>query len=713
MKPIFFLSILFLCSCKSISQKSGYQYPHIDKEVAIDNHHGIEVRDDYRNVENLNDSLVRNWFLKQGLFTNSILDTIQQVKDFHKKFVEFNDRTKTWAKQLKQDESGNLYFLKRPIGEKDFKVFKKDSKGTITEIFDPKNYMVHEDKSFQVNYFQPSWDGNYIVLSINTRGDFSSDLLTIDLKTGKSLDYVINNAAPDLFNGVHWLPNNKGFLYLYFPVVDKEKEGYKANSVSMLHMVGNKDSKIPIFGNKVGVEVDSSFFPLTGITSSKDKYVIGYVATVDRFYDAYYADVESIIKGNLNWKRLYDIDDKVLYSKGILKGNRYYYMSPKFDTNFQVLSVDMSSIDFDNPKVESKFPEDQVINDFCLDASGVYFSTTKNGVESSLYYYSNNETTTKLELPFEAGNIEFVPNSVYESGLYVEADGWAVDLMRYFVRGTKIQEQVILAEIPEFPEFATIKVEEVEVRSHDGAMVPLSLVYDSLPPRDGNRPTIIYSYGAYGQSQESYFSPLRMAWVASGGVVAVAHIRGGGEKGQDWHDSGRIKNKSNSWKDLISVTEYLITEGITSSEKTILYSSSAGAISSGMAMIERPDLFKVFISQVPFINPSRSSAGSYKKTSYLEFGDLENPKEAKFLLGMDPYLNLKKNIAYPATIIAPSAKDDRLDLWESGKFVARLQEYNKSAMPILLDVDLKDGHSKSSMESLGRLYGFAKWATEE
>lgn len=129
-------------------------------------------------------------------------------------------------------------------------------------------------------------------------------------------------------------------------------------------------------------------------------------------------------------------------------------------------------------------------------------------------------------------------------------------------------------------------------------------------------------------------------------------------------------------------------------------------------MIKRPDLFRVFISKVPFINPSRSSAGSYKKSSYLEFGDIANPKEVEFLLGMDPYLNLKPNVEYPATIIAPSAKDDRLDLWESGKFMARLQEYNISPLPVLLDVNLKNGHNQSSNESTARLYGFAKWATE-
>ncbi|QCX01101.1 hypothetical protein FGM00_13610 [Aggregatimonas sangjinii] len=711
MRILSLLLSLLSISCTA-GQDVSYDYPRMTKQPITETHHGIVVQDDYRNIENLSDSTIGNWFLDQGKLTNTILDTLKQALDFQKKFKEFNNRTKTWAKKLKQDESGNLYYLKRPIGEYDFKVFKKDSKGIITEIYDPKEFRPELENRYQINYFQPSWDGRYIVLSINVRGDFSSELLIIDLKTGEPLDYIIDHVAPNLFNGIHWLPNSKGFTYLRFPVVDKDKEGYKANSVSILHIVGDKKNSSPIFGDKMGADIDPSFFPFTSVSSSKDNYLISYIATVDRFYDAYFADVDSVINGNLNWKKLYGIKDKVLYSEGIIKEKRYYYISPKFNSNFQVLSVDMNDIDFDNPRIESKLPKELVINDFCLDASGIYFSTTKNGVEASLYHYSNNETTTQIEIPFEAGNIELVPNSGYESGLYVEADGWAVDLMRYYVRGNKIQEQVILAEIPEFPEFATIKVEETEIKSHDGVMVPVTLVYDSLNPRSSNKPTVITSYGAYGQSQEPYFAPRRLAWVASGGVIAVAHIRGGGEKGQDWHDAGRIATKSNSWKDIISVTEYLINEKITSPEKTILYSASAGAISSGMAVIERPELFKVFLSQVPFINPSRSSAGSYKKTSYLEFGDIENVEEAKYLLGMDPYLNLKKNVDYPATLIAPSAKDDRLDLWESGKFIARLQEYSTSKYPILLDVDLKDGHSRSSSEALGRLYGFAKWVIE-
>ncbi|QCX01102.1 hypothetical protein FGM00_13615 [Aggregatimonas sangjinii] len=710
MRILFLLLSLLSISCTA-GQDVSYHYPKMAKRSVTEIHHGIVVQDDYRNIENLKDTIVREWFKNQGILTNSIVDTLEQVKHFKSELKKIDGRTKTWAKKLKQDEVGNLYFLKRPIGEKDFKLYKKESGGKILELFDPKAFNPQLEKRFEINYYQPSWDGSLMAIAINTRGDFASEILILDIKTGERLDYTIENAAPDLFQGVSWLPNNKGFTYLHFPEIDKSKNGYKTNSTSVLHMVGDKNSRIPIFGNVHGVKMDPSFFPVTKITSSDSKVLIGYVANVDRFYDAYYCDVQDIQDGKPNWKKLYGIDDKVLYTEGKVKNNRYYYLSPKFEANYQVLSVNLNNPDFQNPKVESNLPDDEVVNHFVLDLDGMYITTTRNGVEASLYYTSS-KSTDKVEIPFETGNVVLVPNSIKAKGLYIETDGWAVDLMRYLISGTEIAEQVILAEIPEFPEFKTIIVEEIEIKSFDSVMVPVSLIYDSKIPKTSARPTMIISYGAYGNWETPYFSPLRLSWISNGGAIAIAHIRGGGEKGKEWHEAGRKDKKSNSWKDIISVTEYLIKEGITTKDETILNCRSAGAISSAMAMIERPDLFQVFLSQVPFINPSRSSAGSYKKSSYLEFGDIEDSEEAKYILGMDPYLNLKKNVKYPATMISPSAKDDRLDLWESGKFIARLQEYNTSNLPILLDVNITAGHSRSSTESTATVYGFAKWVIE-
>ena len=713
MRYFAFLLTLFSVSCVTNSQSKPINYPSINKVAVTDVYHGLSVTDDYRNLEDLQDSTVRNWFNKQGALTNSIFDTISVINELKRKFKDIDNRTETWAKNLKQDEIGNLYYLKRPIGEYVFKVFKKDVNGEVMELFSPSEFRPEDQKNYEINYLQPSWNGRYLVLSINTRGSFSSEIVILDLSSEKLLDYTISNVAPNLFHGVQWLPSNDAFTYLFFPVVDKTKKGYKINSESVLHRVGQKNSRIPIFGNETGIKMDPTFFPVTKISSSKNNYIIGYVANVDRFHDAYYSDIKSLESGRPKWKKLYSIEDKVLYNEGILRGNRYYYISPKFRNNYQILSVDMNNINFKNPTVESVAPSEEVVNDFSLDSDGLYYTSTKNGVDVSLHYLSKDKKSSEIEMPFEVGNIVLSPNSLVDKGIHIECDGWSVDLMRYLVIGTEIKDQVVLAKIPEFPEFKSIKVEELEVKSHDGKMVPVSLIYDSRRPRNGNLPTMIVSYGAYGSNQSPYFSPLRLAWIARGGVISIAHIRGGGEKGEDWHKEGQKANKSNSWKDIISVTEYLIKEGITSEEKTILYSRSAGAISSGMAMINRPDLFKVFVSRVPFINPSRSSAGSYKKSSYLEFGDIENPQEAKFLLGMDPYLNLKRNVNYPAAMISPSAKDDRLDLWESGKFIARLQEYSTSGLPILLDVDLNSGHSKSSTETIAKIFGFATWVVED
>ena len=220
-------------------------------------------------------------------------------------------------------------------------------------------------------------------------------------------------------------------------------------------------------------------------------------------------------------------------------------------------------------------------------------------------------------------------------------------------------------------------------------------------------PAIIRSYGSYGHSIEPHYDRMLLSWITLGGIYAIPHIRGGGEKGKIWHDAGKKENKSNSWKDLIAATEYLIDQGYTTKTKTILLSESAGAISQGMAAIERPDLFRVFLARVPLLNPTRLKSGSHEQTSYTEFGDIDNPEEVEALVAMDPYYNLSGEIPFPSTLILAAGNDDRIDLWESGKFIAKLQNSARSSNPYLLKVIQDWGHDSISARAYAEMFGFA------
>ena len=224
----------------------------------------------------------------------------------------------------------------------------------------------------------------------------------------------------------------------------------------------------------------------------------------------------------------------------------------------------------------------------------------------------------------------------------------------------------------------------------------------------------MYVYGAYGESMSPFFSPTYLDWVKQGGILAFPHVRGGGEKGEEWHIQGMKTLKYNSWKDLIACTKSLIKMGYTRKGLVSLYTNSAGGITAGMAVNECPELYSSFIAEVPRFHPfGLESSTMSSSTSYIEYGTVKDSLECRGLVRMDPYLNLSANKYYPATLIMPSNSDDRIPLWDSGKYIAKLQKYNKAKTPILMDIDYDSGHENAlsydaSIDLNARIFSFAK-----
>ncbi|MBT8244088.1 MAG: S9 family peptidase [Winogradskyella sp.] len=274
-----------------------------------------------------------------------------------------------------------------------------------------------------------------------------------------------------------------------------------------------------------------------------------------------------------------------------------------------------------------------------------------------------------------------------------------------------------LSKSVEYPEFDNIISEQIMVISHDGAEVPLSIIYDKTKITEES-PTMIEAYGAYGDSTNPYYAPLILGWVAEGGIYCTAHVRGGGEKGEDWHNAGLKTTKPNSWKDLIACSEYMIENKFTTNKNIALYGSSAGGIVVGRAMTERPDLFAAVISEYGVLNPTRmetqpGGGGSNIK----EFGTMKDSTEAMAMIEMDSYLHIIDSIDYPATYLTVGMNDPRVVPWESGKFAARLQNVNQLKKPVLLYADFESGHEgnqtsdRKIYEEWGNVFAFVFWQT--
>jgi prolyl oligopeptidase len=213
---------------------------------------------------------------------------------------------------------------------------------------------------------------------------------------------------------------------------------------------------------------------------------------------------------------------------------------------------------------------------------------------------------------------------------------------------------------------------------------------------NGQNPTILYGYGAYGTTEEPSRSNNVMTWVERGGIYVFAHVRGGGALGSQWHEAGQKTTKFNTWKDGIATAEWLIANGYTSSAKLGIYGGSAGGIFVGRAMTERPDLFAAAIPSVPVLDMVRSEQRANGVANVPEYGTVKVEAEFHALLRNSAYHAIQNGIRYPATMLMHGVNDSRVDVWQSLKYASRLADAQKGRQAVLLRLDYEAGHGAGS-----------------
>ncbi len=240
--------------------------------------------------------------------------------------------------------------------------------------------------------------------------------------------------------------------------------------------------------------------------------------------------------------------------------------------------------------------------------------------------------------------------------------------------------------------------ERIMVKAKDGAMVPVSLVYKRSLKKNSPQPMLLYAYGSYGISMPVSFRSSRLALLDRGMIFAVAHIRGGGEMGKQWHDNGKMMKKKNTFTDFINVAEYLVDKKYTAPSQLVIQGGSAGGLLMGATTNLRPDLFKAVVSQVPFVdvmNTMLDASLPLTVGEYLEWGNPAQESAYKYMRSYSPYDNLEKK-AYPAMLVETSLNDSQVMYWEPAKYVAKLRTLKTDANPLLLKTNMDGGHGGAS-----------------
>ncbi|MDE3744015.1 prolyl oligopeptidase family serine peptidase [Maribacter polysaccharolyticus] len=667
------LSFSFLLSCSQEISKT-LSYPQLDNNRTTIEEFGIKYNNDYSNLEDIKKEVNQNWLLKQ--------DSI--VADYYKSV----DR-KGAAKHLNDLHLGDYY---EPYWYKSYKehsfhwldndstqiLFKSDSsgKGEIPVFSTSMDNTVH--------FYSPHPDGSKFILFISDEnGDF---LKVISTESGNILFETDKDMNMEQASWAVWA-SSEHIAFTGWP----NQEGSRDSYIAMAN-IRTGAIKVIFDGSQVK-DYDHEDFLRPDISVGSNKLQV-FVITASEHFTGYSADISNI-ESDYVWEHIYDQKDSILYWPKQRDTSMYFlrYNGGKktlVRSTLKSMGDPTKDVVLYRPEIE-----DVVITDYAISENNVYVITSRNGTDETLYYVDNQGKSEIIDLDYPISDIQFYHTSTTSNEITVTKNDWKYDLSFLSINDSLEIKPLdnLTRQTPD--SFNDIITEIIEVESHDGTMVPMTIIRNRENKQDSKGKGVVYAYGAYGFSVEPFYDISILDFVSKGNVFAVAHVRGGAEKGLKWYKDGIKEKKFNSWKDLLWCSQYLKDQGYVDKDRLGVWCSSAGGITAGMAVNENPDMFKAFVGAVPTLNPLRLGYQKNFDASNHEydFGNLKTIEGFKSLMALDPVVNFKKNTVYPSTLMMSGALDEQIPLYNTAKYIALLQNYCPDPKrTYLLDVYEDEGH---------------------
>ncbi len=660
--------------------------------AVTDEYFGKKVSDPYRYMEDLKDPEVVKWFKEQNDYTRSTLSRIPGRAALLGRIQELDQSGPARIFDVQRYQDGKYFYQKRLPDEDIAKLYVRNGlQGPEKLLIDPDKYATKASEHYSLTYYSPSLDGRYIAFGISPSGSEDAVIHVLDTTTGKETGELIDRSW---YGGISWQQDGKSFFHIRFqkltPGADPVERRLKSRV--FLHKVGtDPESDQPIFGYGVnsGIELDpaDTCFVISDARSSYAITVVNHGFNNDG--TLYAAPRDAIGKSSVTWRKIVDVDDKVVNFD--LLGDDLYLVTHKNAPRSKVLRISLSHPDMAKAKVVIPSSE-AVINSVSAMADALYIQEVDGGIGRLIRLPYSETKAERISLPLD-GSIELQGGDSRLEGVLFGLASWtkASKVFEYRPKENRAVDTK-LQPLGRFDEPVDVESIETKVPSRDGTMIPLSIVFKKGIKLDGSHPTLLSGYGAYAISMDPFFNPRLLAWIEQGGVRAIAHVRGGGEYGEEWHQSGMLQNKPNTWRDFIVCAEYLIKTGYTSSATLAGEGGSAGGILIGRAFTERPDLFAVALTDVGLSDMIRDMYSPDGPLNVPEYGDLKDKRGFENLLEISAYYHVQDGTRYPAVMVTTGMNDPRVVPWEPGKMAARLQAATGSGKPVLLRVEYQGGH---------------------
>lgn len=704
----FSLILLLLSSLEATSQSLAQNLPATPQRPVADTYFGKRVVDNYRWLEDTNSPEVQAWFRAQGNYTQQTLDQIPGRDSLIRTFSRYDQLRAARYAEVKL--RGNRYFYRKTLPTETVgKLYLREGKtGPEKLLFDPTAY--DKTKAYAMSAFTPSPDGQQVVIGLQEGG--------AELSTVRTMAVATRAFRPESVGPVHggevtWLPDNSGFLYTPQNSSDPKDPRGNLDTKARLHRLGTSPKADPeLFSRakypKLGIRPDQ--YPVVYF-SDDNTQLYGALGSVDNRVNAWIATPADLLKPTISWKRLAAPTDSV-YSY-LKLGNKLYLYSIKGAPKGRILVTDAAS---PNPTTATVLlPEGQLNITSIRSTKDYLFVTLNDGINDQIRQYDpRSQRWATVPLPLTGSTAVMPLDPTHSNEVLVDVTSWKQPLTLYDY--SPVTRKLALSPFNvtvKYPGIADLVVEELEVPSHDGVQVPLTLIYRKGLQKDGRAVCFMTGYAAYGVSATPYFTTRYLAMLNRGVIIAETHPRGGSEKGQAWYRAGYQTTKPNTWKDFIACGEYLVSNKYTSPQHLIGEGTSAGGILIGRAITERPDLFAAAISNVSCSNALRFENSPNGPVNAPEFGTVKDSVQCLGLYEMDAFQHVQPGTRYPAVICVGGMNDPRVIVWQPGKFAAALQAASTSGKPVLMQVNYDNGHftedKKVTFRNFANMYAFALW----
>ena len=655
--------------------------PAAQQRPVVETFFGTTLTDPYRYMERPGDAEALAWMKAQGTHTRAVLDSISARADFLRRLSAFGAAFGQVSSY--SEAGGRAFYLERPPGGDVFDLVVREADGRTRKLVDVAQLIAATGNPHTVNYFSPSHDGARVAVGISAGGGENADLTVLDVASGKRVAGPIANAryAWPSFDETGVL----AFRQRQTLKQDQPRSEAFLNQRAFVWDLKNDPVAVAGATTDVGPTMRATESASVVFTPGSRHAVLVIHDGVRPEFRLYSAPAGDVAAGKARWRLVVDRDADV--TRFDTRGDSVFLMSHRDAPTFKILQV---ALDDAAARPETAIPArpDRVIVDFEA-ASDALYVIVHEGLYAKL-----------LRRPIDGGEIEELPLPVKGSinglwadprrpGVVMAVESWAAPRTYYrYDPGARRFIALPSGAKPAF-EAARYVTHDLRARARDDVEVPLSVI--AAAGAKSVRPLLLWAYGSYGFSILPRFDTFRPTLIDAGATTAVCHVRGGGELGYAWRLAGKDANKPNTWRDLIACAEHLIAEGWTSADRLMIGGTSAGGITVGRAMVERPDLFAAVASIVPMASAIRAEFQQNGAVNIVEFGTIKDPTGFRNLLAMDAYFTLKPGTAYPAVLFATGLNDSRVDPWQPAKAAARMQALG-SPNPVLLRVDADAGH---------------------